>query len=67
MNATQIAQALRATEVAHAEYEKTLGHRDENWVDWYAKYMEMLFNQSVPVGSWTALTDKEFAERWYAR
>lgn len=34
-----IAADLRAAETAHAEYEKTLGHRDENWADWYAEYI----------------------------
>jgi hypothetical protein len=32
-------QLLRETEQAHGEYERTLGHRDENWPAWYADYM----------------------------
>lgn len=31
--------ALVDAEVAHAEYEKTLGHRDDNWAVWYAEYL----------------------------
>ncbi len=34
-----LANALRRAEAAHGEHEKLLGHRDENWSDWYAEYM----------------------------
>ena len=34
-----LASALRRAEAAHGEHEKLLGKRDENWPDWYAKYM----------------------------
>ena len=34
-----LASAMRRAETAHGEYEKTLGHRDEAWSDWYAAYM----------------------------
>ena len=34
-----LAGAMRRAEAAHGEYEKTLGHRDEDWADWYAAYM----------------------------
>ena len=34
-----LAGAMRRAEAAHGEYEKTLGHRDEAWADWYAAYM----------------------------
>jgi catechol 2,3-dioxygenase-like lactoylglutathione lyase family enzyme len=34
-----LAQALRRAEQAHGEHEKKLGHRDDNWPDWYAEYM----------------------------
>ena len=34
-----LAGAMRRAETAHGEYEKTLGHRDEAWADWYAAYM----------------------------
>jgi catechol 2,3-dioxygenase-like lactoylglutathione lyase family enzyme len=35
-----LASAFRRAEAAHGEHEKrTGGQRDENWPDWYAKYM----------------------------
>ena len=34
-----LAGALRRAEAAHGEHEKRLGHRDEEWPDWYAAYM----------------------------
>lgn len=35
-----LASALRRASVAHGEHEKrTGGRRDENWPDWYARYM----------------------------
>jgi hypothetical protein len=30
---------LRETEQAHGEYERKLGHRDDDWPAWYAAYM----------------------------
>jgi len=36
---SDLAGALRRAETAHGEHEKQLGHRDENWSDWYAAYM----------------------------
>lgn len=39
MSVQQLKDALLAAEAAHAVYEKTLGHRDENWADWYAAYI----------------------------
>jgi hypothetical protein len=30
---------MRRAEAAHGEHEKRTGQRDENWPDWYAKYM----------------------------
>src|SRR5580658_4539733 len=38
-SASDLASALRRAEAAHGEHEKRLGHRDENWPDWYAAYM----------------------------
>ncbi len=35
----QLAALLREAEQAHGAYERTLGHRDDNWPDWYAAYM----------------------------
>ena len=34
-----LAAAMRRAEAAHGEHEKKLGHRDENWPEWYADYM----------------------------
>lgn len=35
-----LADAMRRAEAAHGEYEQRLGGtRDENWPDWYARYM----------------------------
>jgi len=41
MNLTQeqLAELLRDAERAHAEYERELGTRDEDWPDWYAAYI----------------------------
>ena len=35
----ELARLLREAERAHAEYEKGLGHRDEDWPGWYADYI----------------------------
>lgn len=35
----ELAAALRRAEAAHGEYEKQLGHRDEDWPTWYADYI----------------------------
>ncbi len=35
----QLAQLLRDAEKAHGAYERTLGHRDDDWPTWYAGYM----------------------------
>jgi hypothetical protein len=35
----QLAGLLREAERAHAEYERELGERDEDWPDWYAGYI----------------------------
>ena len=35
----RLAQLLRDAEHAHAEYERTLGHRDDDWPEWYATYI----------------------------
>ena len=37
---SDLSSAFRRAELAHGEHEKrTGGQRDENWPDWYAKYM----------------------------
>jgi catechol 2,3-dioxygenase-like lactoylglutathione lyase family enzyme len=38
-SANDLANAFRRAEAAHGEHEKLLGHRDEDWPDWYAAYM----------------------------
>jgi catechol 2,3-dioxygenase-like lactoylglutathione lyase family enzyme len=38
-SASDLASAMRRAEAAHGMHEKSLGHRDENWSDWYADYM----------------------------
>jgi hypothetical protein len=35
----RLAVLLRDAERAHGDYEKSLGHRDEEWPDWYAAYI----------------------------
>ena len=35
----ELIAALRRAEAAHGVYEKRLGHRDDDWPDWYARYM----------------------------
>jgi hypothetical protein len=32
-------QLLRDAEHAHGAYEATLGHADDNWPAWYARYI----------------------------
>jgi hypothetical protein len=35
----ELAGALRRAFAAHGEHEKRIGKRDQNWPDWYARYM----------------------------
>ena len=35
----QLASLLRDAEAAHGEYEKSLGHRDDDWPHWYARFI----------------------------
>jgi hypothetical protein len=35
----ELADLLRNAEKAHADYEKSLGHPDDDWASWYAKYV----------------------------
>ncbi len=35
----ELARLLREAEQAHAEYERGLGQRDEDWPSWYAGYI----------------------------
>ena len=34
-----LARLLREAEEAHGAYERQLGHRDDDWPTWYARYM----------------------------
>lgn len=34
-----LAALLREAEKAHGSYERTLGHRDDDWPNWYAAYI----------------------------
>jgi catechol 2,3-dioxygenase-like lactoylglutathione lyase family enzyme len=38
-SSNDLASALRRAEAAHGEHEKRLGHRDDDWADWYAEYI----------------------------
>jgi hypothetical protein len=35
----RLAMLLREAEAAHGEYEVQIGHRDDDWPDWYAKFI----------------------------
>lgn len=39
LSADRLAELLREAEAAHADYETQLGHRDEDWPLWYARYI----------------------------
>ncbi|HTJ34834.1 MAG TPA: hypothetical protein VL738_16535 [Dactylosporangium sp.] len=38
-SAADLAKALRRAAEAHGRHEKTLGHYDEGWPEWYAEFM----------------------------
>jgi hypothetical protein len=35
----RVEELLRAAEAAHGEYERELGHRDDDWPAWYARFI----------------------------
>jgi hypothetical protein len=35
----ELAELLKEAERAHADYERELGERDEDWPSWYAGYI----------------------------
>lgn len=39
MSADYLAALLKAASEAHHDYEKSLGHPDENWPQWYAAWI----------------------------
>lgn len=39
VDADELTGLLERAEVAHAEYEKGLGHRDSAWAQWYADWI----------------------------
>ena len=39
LSAERLAELLRDAERAHAQYEKQLGQRDEDWPAWYAQFI----------------------------
>ena len=39
LSADRLAELLREAERAHAEYEKQLGQRDDDWPAWYAQFI----------------------------
>ena len=39
MTADELARLLREAEVAHADYEKSVGRRDDDWPAWYARFI----------------------------
>lgn len=44
-----LARLLREAEQAHGAYEAQLGHRDDDWPDWYATYIvERLQEEQQP-------------------
>jgi hypothetical protein len=43
----RLAALLREAERAHGEYETSLGHRDDDWPDWYAAYIAERLGSSV--------------------
>lgn len=40
----QLAKLFKKAEMAHAEYEKSIGHKNENWPKWYAEYTAKRLN-----------------------
>jgi hypothetical protein len=43
----RLAVLLREAERAHGEFEKSLGHRDDEWPDWYAAYIAQRLSADV--------------------
>lgn len=44
----KLAKLLREAEKRHGEYEEELGKKDEDWPDWYARYItERLWGEEI--------------------
>ncbi len=43
----RLAVLLREAERAHADFEKSLGHPDDDWPDWYATYIAERLGSNV--------------------
>jgi hypothetical protein len=43
----RLAGLLREAERAHGQFEKSLGHRDDDWPDWYAAYIAQRLSADV--------------------
>lgn len=43
----RLAALLREAERAHGDFEKSLGHRDDDWPDWYAAYIAQRLSSDV--------------------
>jgi hypothetical protein len=50
-SADELAQALVRAEQAHGQYEKQLGHRDDDWPIWYARFLVEEQNEGSGAGS----------------
>ncbi len=49
-----LARLLREAEAAHAEFEKQLGRRDDDWPSWYARYIV----DRLPESPWEDYVDQ---------
>ncbi len=50
ITAEELAHELREAEAAHAEYERELGHADEDWPTWYANFIVGRLDQPRGIG-----------------
>ena len=50
ITAEERAAELREAEAAHGVYEQELGHRDEDWPSWYAKFIVDRLDQPRGIG-----------------
>jgi hypothetical protein len=39
LTVNELATLLQEAERAHGDYERELGHRDEDWPSWYARFI----------------------------